>query len=270
MELQVLGIGNAFTSRYYNTSFLVRSQRLYLIDGPQALLRLLRERGIDPASINDIIISHVHGDHTSGFETLILWKKYIQRSRPTLYTSAKVYAELRDKFFLSFAQTFTRDLQEIVPARFDDYVDFAELREDGRTRLDEELEVEIRHNWHPTPTLGLKLLGPLGSIGISGDNCYRPELLEALRQKGILDEARYEKLAGNWLWRADLIYHEVERRGPTSHTLEKDLLALPKAVQKKIRLVHISDDFTEAQLTVAGEGETVTFTAPGRLNIRLP
>lgn len=270
MELRVLGIGNAFTSRYYNTSFLVRSQRPYLIDGPQALLRLFRERGIDPASIHDIIITHVHGDHTSGFETLILWKKYVQRSRPTLYTSAKVYAELRDKFFLSFSQTFSRDLQEIVPARFDDYVDFVELREEGRTRLDEGLEVEIRHNWHPTPTLGVKLWGPPGSIGISGDTCYRPELLEALRKKGTLDEARFQKLAGNWLWQADLVYHEVERHGPTSHTLEKDLLALPEAVQKKIRLVHISDDFAEAQLPVAREGETVTFTAPGQVNIRLP
>jgi len=74
MEIEVLGIGNAFTAIRYQTSFLIRASRTYLIDGPQGLFRLLQKRGIPRESIDDVIITHVHGDHVSGLETLLLWK----------------------------------------------------------------------------------------------------------------------------------------------------------------------------------------------------
>ncbi|MBI4456451.1 MAG: MBL fold metallo-hydrolase [Acidobacteria bacterium] len=259
MEFEVLGIGDAFTSLYYNTSFLIRSNRLYLVDAPQALFRLLRERNIDPGAVNDVIITHIHGDHTSGLETLILWKKYVQKRRLTLYASQSVYRQLCKKFFPRFAETFSPHLQKIIVLKFEDYVDYFKLRSNGVTRLDHNLWIEIRENWHPTPTLGLKVSGPLKTIGISGDTCYRPSLLKRLRENGTLSEMRYEKLAGNWLWSADVIYHDAARAEPTSHTLEKDLLALPEGIRKKIRLVHISDDFAEGELKVAREGEMVTF-----------
>lgn len=257
MELQVLGIGDAFTSRHYNTSFLVRSQQAYLVDAPQALFRLLAERGLDPAEINDVIVTHVHGDHVSGLETLMLWKRYVQGRRLKLYTSDAVYRDLRDKFFPSFAETFEPDLMQIVPTVLEDYVEHVRLETSRATRLDSELEVESRENWHPVPTLGLKFRGPRGSIGISGDTCYQPELLRGLRDRGTLSEERYQRLVGDWLWSSDLIYHDVARRAPSPHTLEADLLALPEETRRKIRLVHMADNFTEQELRLAREGEIV-------------
>ena len=263
MELEVLGVGNAFTSLYYNTSFLVRSDRLYLIDGPQGLLRLLRERGIDPALINDVIVTHVHGDHSSGLETLFLWKKYVENRRVTLYTSRAVHQAMRERFFPGFSETFTPDLMSVDESKFEDYVDFVEVHTSGATQAGKEVELEIRENWHPTPTIGIKLSTPLGSVAISGDTCYRPALLDALLDKGTLDRSRYEKLAGNWLWSADVIYHEVTRKEPNAHTLEKDLLALPEVIRKKIRLVHFDDDFSEGRLPLARERERVRFPSRG-------
>jgi ribonuclease BN (tRNA processing enzyme) len=270
MRIQVLGVGNAFASRYYNTSFLVESERRHLVDCPPCVLRLLSERGIDPAAIDDVIVTHIHGDHVAGLETLLLWKKYVQRRRVRVWTSAAVSRGLRDKIFPSFADTFTADLEEIVQTDFSDYAEVHELHPNAQTRLDKGFAVEFRENWHPTPTLGLRLVSDRGAVGISGDTCYRPSLLRTLREKGIIDAGRYEKLAGNWLWNCDLIYHEVERGHAGPHTAEKDLLALPPDVRRKIRLIHLSDGFVERELPAAQEGETVSFDAPGRVVIHAP
>ncbi|MGH9340022.1 MAG: MBL fold metallo-hydrolase [Acidobacteriota bacterium] len=258
MQLQVLGVGDAFTSRYYNTSFLLRSRRLFLIDGPHALFRLLRERRIERESINDVIVTHVHGDHTSGLETLILWKKHVEKRRLVVHTSKAVFRELRDRFFVAFQHGFTPDFKEIVSSKFEDYVQFSELKTSGRNPLDDDVSIEVRHNWHPTPTLGLMIVGPGGSVGISGDTCYRPSLLRELFEKGELEPERYDKLAGDWLWSADVIYHEAARQAPTPHTLESDLLELPEAVRSKIRLIHYSDNFTQGPLPLAQEGEIIS------------
>ncbi|HEY2932010.1 MAG TPA: MBL fold metallo-hydrolase [Acidobacteriota bacterium] len=258
MELEVLGIGNAFTSCHFHTSFLIRSEQWYLLDAPQALLRLLRERCIDPARITGVICTHVHGDHVAGLETLALWKKYVQKVRLGLFTSARVYRELREKFFPSFADTFSGDLKRIERLGFADYFDYQELVPGEPSRLDSRLTVEVRHNWHPTPTLGLKLSASR-TIGISGDTCYRPVLLKSLLQEESISPDEYDRLAGEWLWQADVIYHEVTSTESGPHTSEKDLLALPETVRRKLRAIHISDDYEEKELRVAREGERVEF-----------
>ena len=270
MELEVLGVGNAFTSRYYNTSLLIRSRELVLLDCPQALFRLLRERRVDPGSINRVIITHIHGDHTSGLETLLLWKRWVARTRLALYTTRRVWDELKERFFPGFSATFAPDLERIVETQLEDYADFSELKEDQENPIADGLKVDFRYNWHPTPTLGLKLISPDGVVGISGDTCYRPTLLRRLLEHGVIDANRYEKLAGDWLWQSDVIYHEVERGEAGAHTSEADLLSLPAEVRRKIRLIHLADDFQDSELPLAREGERVNFTAGGEVQISLP
>lgn len=269
MELEVLGVGNAFAARHYNTSFLLRAERWFLIDGPQALFRLLRERAIPLEKINDVIVTHVHGDHVSGLETLMLWKKYGEGNRIRLHTTEAVYRDLEQLFFGRFRTTFNGDYSRIVTTELPDYVEFHELAENGATAITPSVSVEVRYNWHPVATLGLKLIFDGATIGIGGDTCYRPPLLKQLREEGVLSESRYRKLSGDWLWDADLIYHEVDRLEPSPHTLENDLLELPEQVRRKIRLVHFPDDFDERTLPLAREGERVLLE-DGRLELVLP
>lgn len=269
MELEVLGVGNAFTARHYNTSFLLRAERWILIDGPQALFRLLLERKIPLEGINDVIVTHVHGDHVSGLETLMLWKKYAEGRRIRLHTTGTVYQDLEQLFFGRLRTTFNGDYTRLVSTELPDYVEFHELAEEGVTAMTPSVSVEVRYNWHPVATLGLKLSCASGVIGISGDTCYRPPLLRQLREQGILSESRYRKLTGDWLWDADVIYHEADRLDPSPHTLEKDLLKLPERVRTKIRLVHFPDDFDERDLPLAREGERV-LSENGSLKLVLP
>jgi len=269
MELEVLGVVNAFTSRYYNTSFLIRSSQLVLVDCPQALFRLLNERGVDPGSIDRVIVTHIHGDHTAGLETLLLWKRWVARTRLTIFTARRVWDELRERFFPGFSATFTPDLERIVETRLEEYAELSELTEGGENQIADELRVDFRYNWHPTPTLGLKLISPNGVVGISGDTCYRPSLLRRLLDHGVIDRDRYQKLAGDWLWESDVIYHEVERGEAGAHTSEAELLALPPDVRKKIRLIHLADDFDDSEMPLAREGERVSFTPDGTTVVRV-
>lgn len=257
MELQVLGIGNAFTARRNNTSFLIRHRRNLLIDGPHALFRVFRQFEIDRSEINDVLLTHIHGDHVAGLETLLLWKHYAEQQRVRLYTSLPVFQSFKEAFFNRFSLTFSEDLYSIHSKSLDDYIDFVELSTDRPNPIFEGLSVEIRHNWHPVPTLGLRFLSDQGVIGIGGDTCYDLDLLKALRARGKISEQRYEKLAGNWLWDSSVIYHEADRHG-APHTPEKNLLDLPGKVKDKIRLIHTPDDFQEKQLPLAREGERVT------------
>lgn len=269
MEMEVLGVGNAFTAIHNNTSFLITSDKRILIDGPQSLFRILRTRGLGPEDIEAVIVTHIHGDHVSGLETLLIWKRGVQGVRTPLFTSQKVYKELEESFFPSFSVGFKPDLMGTQTRSFDSYVEFFELEEDAVNPISSGLSVEIRHNWHPTPTLGLKVYMGEFSVGISGDTCYRPELLKRLRERGLLAINTYEKLTNDWLWSADLVYHEADKSRTGPHTSEYDLLHLPESVRRRIRLVHVPDDVQAWNLELAREGEKVVVEGD-TLRLELP
>ncbi len=269
MRLEVLGVGNAFTAIHNNTSFLITAEKRILVDGPQGLFRILQQRGLGPGDIDAVIVTHIHGDHVSGLETLLLWKRGIQGVRTPLFTSKQVYKELEEKFFPSFAVGFEPDLMRTQTRPFDTYVEFCELEENALTPLFSGPSVEIRHNWHPTPTLGLKVHMGNFSVGISGDTCYRPALLRQLHERKLLATPAYEKLFNDWLWSADVVYHEADKSRTGPHTSEYDLLQLPESVRRKIRLVHVPDDVQTWRLKQAQEGEQV-IVEEDSLRIELP
>ncbi|MEJ2076837.1 MAG: MBL fold metallo-hydrolase [Acidobacteriota bacterium] len=262
-QLEVLGVGDAFSARHFGASFLLSAgdQKL-LIDGPPGLFRLLDERGIDRQELDSVLLTHIHEDHAGGIETLLIWRRFELGLKTRLFTSARVYRAMRERLFPSFEESFSPDLKEIRLRQLEDYVDFQELVEDSETCVIPRIGVEIRHNWHPTPTLGLRFRLDHSRIGISGDTCYRVPLLDELLREGRISAGRHHKLAGSWLWEADLIYHEASRRAP-GHTLEDDLLRLPTEIQRKIRLIHLSDGFRPGPLPMAREGETVIVTEKG-------
>jgi ribonuclease BN (tRNA processing enzyme) len=215
-----------------------------------------------------VIVTHIHGDHVSGLETLLLWKKYFEKKKVRLHTSMSVFKALKESFFSSFSQGFSSDLQGITQKHFEDYVDFLELGEDQVNELEPGLTLEIRHNWHPTPTLGLRLAYRDRRISISGDTCYRPDLLQGLRTQGKLSKTRYERLCGPWLWDADVIYHEADGSPDGPHTFIGDLLNLPAETREKIRLVHVPDEFETDVLPIAKEGEKISISGEGEVFLR--
>ena len=94
-------------------------------------------------------------------------------------------------------------------------------------------------------------------------------LLKQLHQRGILSASTYEKLSSDWLWSADVIYHEADKSRTGPHTSEYDLLQLPESVRRRIRLIHVPDNVQNWQLEPAQEGEQV-IVEEDSLRLKLP
>lgn len=87
MRLTVVGCGDAFGSGgRYNTCFrLEAAGKTFLIDCGASTHVALNAHGIDPNTIDAIVLSHLHGDHFGGIPFLLLQGQFlIPRERPLL------------------------------------------------------------------------------------------------------------------------------------------------------------------------------------------
>src|SRR5947209_11130672 len=121
MRLTVIGSGDAFGSGgRHNTCFhLVVGGQSYLIDCGASAMPALKARGIDPNTIDAVILSHLHGDHFGGIPFLMLDAQYMsRRERPLLLAgppgSATRIPALMEAMFPASAQTKFRFLWQIV------------------------------------------------------------------------------------------------------------------------------------------------------------
>jgi ribonuclease BN (tRNA processing enzyme) len=125
MRLQVLGCGDAFGSGgRFNTCFQVSAnQTSFLLDCGASSLIAMRRFGVDPNSIQTILISHLHGDHFGGLPFLLLDAHLVSNRRdpltiagpPTL--TARLHA-LREVMFpgsADIALRFPLELIELEP-----------------------------------------------------------------------------------------------------------------------------------------------------------
>ena len=125
IEIQFLGSGDARGSGgRFQTCILVRSgEENLLIDCGTTSLIAMRRFGVDPSSIDRILISHLHGDHFGGIPFLILDGQFARRTRPLLVAgpegvedrikaSMEIFfpgsSKVERKFPLSFAELFPR------------------------------------------------------------------------------------------------------------------------------------------------------------------
>ncbi len=76
-----MGVGNAFASggACWN-GFLVN--RTTLFETPPQVLMSLQVAGVNPNDIETVIISHHHGDHFYGLPMLMMWWKWMGRTKP--------------------------------------------------------------------------------------------------------------------------------------------------------------------------------------------
>jgi len=88
IRIDFLGTGNAFAPQGRLHSLALIDEKI-LIDAPPTLIPQLRRKGINISSIEHLLFTHWHADHTFGFPFFLLERKYIsdrnQEKKPNIY-----------------------------------------------------------------------------------------------------------------------------------------------------------------------------------------
>lgn len=242
LKFLMLGVGDFFPRRYYYTSFLILTNHSnVLVDCPDPLHKVLFEAtrrsgiSIEITDINNVILTHLHGDHSNGLEGLGFYKHFIHKRRPTIYTIAEVANNLWEHK-LCGSMCRMNDLESMTP-RFYQLQDFFKIRllREGVIHRIKDLKVIIRMTKHYIPCFGLKIGYKGRWLGYSSDTAFDPEHISFLSD-------------------CHLILHETNVGG---HTPYEKLLTLPESIRNKMLLVHLTDDFDtrRSKIPCAEEGK---------------
>lgn len=228
-EVIPLGNGNFNTSTRFATSLLlVAGGHPILIDCPDPLFRICAEasaksgRTIDPGRIDDIIITHLHGDHTNGLESLGFWRRFTQERhvRPHIHTSHAAAEKLWQKLEPAMGRATLPGETEEQVHRLEDYYDVSSYAFGERFSVGD-VEFETRQTLHSIPCFGFRATYKGRCFGYSCDTAF--------------EQAHIDFLADS-----HLIFHET---GEGFHTPLESLEALPEPIRHKMHLIHLDDDF---------------------------
>jgi ribonuclease BN (tRNA processing enzyme) len=235
LEVIILGVGDAFSERHRPASLLLVFDNSYLgVDCPDGYLGALRAaseragRELAPSTIDQLLITHVHGDHMNGLEGYAFHKRLVEGGRLRLLTSPEVRGCIwEQRLVASMGQLW--DGQRHRQMEFDDYFEFLPLRWSEPITLGP-FTIRIRRTIHHVPTSALLVEAGGRTLGYSSDTAYDPGLIDFLDA-------------------ADLVIHETNL-GP-AHTPYTALAALPEPVRRRMRLIHYPDSFDPAQSAIA-------------------
>lgn len=229
MRFIPLGVGDAFTARYYSFSLAVGfAGRWILVDCPHPIRRMLRDAGeragvaLDVGDFEAVILTHLHGDHASGIEGFAYYNYFHrQRARTVVYAHPRAAGQLwPDHCRAGMESPVAQPGDEPRVATQETFFDVRELRLGGAVDVGP-FRVEARETHHPVPTAALRLSAGGRTLGVSADTAFDPALIA-------------------WLSEADLVVHETNLG---IHTPYAKLAALAEPTRSKLRLIHYPDDF---------------------------
>lgn len=228
LRLLPLGIGDAFAASHYSFSLALEAEgKWLLVDCPHPIQKMIREAdakadaGLSPDKIEAVVLTHLHADHCSGLEGLAYFDHFVLRRKTKLVVHPAVEERLWEGHLAAGMECLLPKVGAKHEHRaFADYFDTTHLHETKAVQVGP-FKIECRRTLHHIPTTALRISAGGRSIGISADTAFDEGLLA-------------------WLAEADLVVHETNYG---VHTPYEKLAALPEELRRKMRLVHIPDDF---------------------------
>jgi ribonuclease BN (tRNA processing enzyme) len=241
VEIQFLGSGDARGSggRFQACIFVRSGGENLLIDCGSTSLVAMRRFGVDPSSIDRVLISHLHGDHFGGIPFLVLDGQFARRTRPLLVAGPE---GVEDRLKASMEIFFPGSSK--VERKFP--LSFAELSPGRETTLGP-LTVTPFEGIHPSgsPSLALRVHLAGNIISYSGDTEWTEALLDAAR--------------GADLFICEAYYFEKKIKYHLDYRTILD--QLPRLGCRRIILTHMSEDLLsrlgEVRIDWAEDGKKV-------------
>jgi ribonuclease BN (tRNA processing enzyme) len=174
VTVQFVGAGDAFGSdgRFQACISLRWEQHHMLLDCGASSLIALKRLGLDPGSVDAIVVSHLHGDHFGGIPFFVLDQQFSRRERSLVICGpmgvGRRLKETMESLFpgsASVQRRFDLDLRELSPRT---PTSVASASVSG---------VEVVHP-SGAPALGVRLVVASRVIAYSGDTEWTTALVE--------------------------------------------------------------------------------------------
>jgi len=236
-EMIYLGTGSAFGEKNLHTNALItwykdstKNSVVYrlLIDAGSDIKHSLPLAGLSVKDIDGVYISHQHGDHCGGLETLG-FKSYFDPTRERkiqLFISNKLVDDIWNKTMSGGMESLAGKSNTL-----ETYFDVKSIADNGSFvvlthRFDLVQMIHIVNDRMVVPAFGLMIESPLGlNWFLTTDTQHNPNQISEYYNK------------------ADVIIHDCEtgfKSGVHAHWTE--LATLPLEVREKIWLSHFTDD----------------------------
>ena len=205
LTIRFVGAGDAFGSggRFQACISLRTPTTHALLDCGATSLVAMKRLGIDPASVDVVVLTHLHGDHFGGLPFLILDGQFARRERPlTVAGPPGTRERVLQAMEVSFPGSST------VSRRFE--ISFVELPEHVATPVGE-LAVTTFGVPHPSgaPAYALRVAIAGKIVAYSGDGGWSAALIDAARGADlfICEAYSFEKPIKFHLSHAELLAH---------------------------------------------------------------
>jgi ribonuclease BN (tRNA processing enzyme) len=246
MSLRILplGVGSAFSSRYYGTSCVIQGPGgNILLDCPDPIRKVIREATdrsgwtVRAEDLSEVIITHLHGDHCNGLEVLGFMHWLQRQQHGTPLPRIHCGKEVADRLWPRLAPAMDQDGR----AGVGDYLDVCPLPESGQ-RIIAGVTIEWRRTTHMIPTWAFRFRVKGASFGWSSDTGFDRSLID-------------------WLAECDAFAHETTP--PPYHTALAELNALPDDIRRKMVLMHLTDTFEPSMTDIRVMQEGVAMEVSG-------
>ena len=160
MEAIILGCGEAFDEKLPNTSVLVKSSAILLLDCGFSAAPQVWKAVPDPNGIDLIYLSHAHADHYFGMPALLgrMWEE--RRTDPLqIVSQPEVIDQLRRALELGHRG---------MPERYRFTIDYRPASA-GDTLAFEDVALDFAETWHSASNLAVRVTSGNKSICYSGD-----------------------------------------------------------------------------------------------------
>ena len=236
-----LGVGGAFSRRFYHTNYLVELPgKNLLVDAGTTLRYSMLAAGYADTDIHAVALTHFHSDHYGGLEEFAQRCRYVHRCRPAVYVRPD-QEELLERLF---------SLHGVAPDFYFDVMPAAQ-----REVVDEAPEGAYLLEYFPTEGLHAQVTSNY-MIGVR----YVPDRGAGVRvlfsgDIGPIERSALPALADDPETAA--IFHDCSLAPAVTDahpTLDQMAAVYPPAVRHKIHIIHYGDDILEHERRITGLG----------------